>query len=407
MKRRKLLTALSLLLVAAFAFLLVSCNGNEGETPETKPSVDTTDSADEGNTDGKQPGDLTIGFNNLLKGHYSLDILEKAFVDTADAIGVKTMIVNDQGAIENVTENIDSMIAAGVDGLVIFGPDESMYSVISQKCEAAKVAFVFYDHMPSEENMVMLRENPYFKGAVGTRDLNTGRNIGEHAASLDLKNAIILTGAIADPTHNARTEGFTSAFESAGGKVLDVGWDALEGQDAINAANDLLTAHPEVDTIYASNGNGGSIVVEVVDQRGADVSIFVTDLDPDVLVGLQNGKIAAANGAHWINPNFALTLITNALLGHELTDSNGQAPELVVPVMTLPSELVDFYDEFWIQSTPYSDEEMQQFVVTWNDDVNFADFEQAMADYTIESRLKAKHDDGLISDEEWGSLGLE
>ena len=74
----------------------------------------------------------------------------------------------------------------------------------------------------------------------------------------------------------------------------------------------------------------------------------------------------------------------------ELTDENGDAPEVIVPVMVLPSELVELYDRFWIQSKPFSDKEMQNLVVTWNEDVSLQDYIDLLNDYTVESRLKQK-----------------
>ena len=230
--------------------------------------------------------------------------MEKAFTDTAEALGVDTMIVNDEASVENVSQNLDNMISAGVDGIVFFGVSETLFPVISQKCEEAKVPFVLYDHMPSDDELELLRENPYFKGAVGTRDLGTGRNIGEHAASLGLKDAIIITGGITDPTHIARVDGFTEAFESGGGTIHGVGWDATEAADAITKTNDLLTAYPDVDCIYASSGGTASGVIETLQHRDdVNAVIFATDLDPDILDGLDDGIVEAANGAHWINPN--------------------------------------------------------------------------------------------------------
>ena len=79
--------------------------------------------------------------------------MEKAFTDTAEALGVDTMIVNDEASVENVSQNLDNMISAGVDGIVFFGVSETLFPVISQKCEEAKVPFVLYDHMPSDDEL--------------------------------------------------------------------------------------------------------------------------------------------------------------------------------------------------------------------------------------------------------------
>ncbi len=408
---KKILRLVAMVLVISMAFVACGSNTTGDKDNNNNTNTDNKDNQDQGKDDngsGKAAKDLKLGLNNFMKGIYSVDIMENAFAETCKGLGIQTMIVNDEGKVEKTVTNVDNMISAGVDGIVFFGISETLFPVVSQKCEDAKVPFTVYDHMPSDENLEILKANPYFKGAVATKDIGTGRNMGEHAASLGLKKAIIITGKMADPTHSARTNGFKETFEAGGGEVLDIAWDANNLADATSKANDLLTAHPDADCVYASNGDYGSGTMQALAQHtNVDAQLFVTDLDPDVLTGLGNGTISAANGAHWINVNFATTLLINDLLGHELKDADGNAPILVAPVMALPSEMVDLYDKFWIKSQPFSAEELKQFVAEWNEDVSLQDFEDVLANYTVETRLKQKQAEGLITEDELKAVGIE
>jgi ribose transport system substrate-binding protein len=408
---KKKISLIAMLLVICMAF--AACGGKEDDTKEgddkktTEESSSKDESKDTADT-GKTVEDLKLGCNNFMKGIYSVDILENGFAETCKALGIDTMIVNDEGKVEKTVQNVDNMISAGVDGIVFFGISETLFPVVSQKCEDAKIPFVCYDHMPSEENLEILLENPYFKGAVATKDYGTGQNIGEHAGSKGLKKAIVVTGKKTDPTHSARTEGFKEAFEAAGGKVLDIAWDASNLSDSNAKANDLLTAHPDADCVYATNGDFGSGTMQAMAQHtNVNAKLYVTDLDPDVLTGLKDGTISAANGAHWINVDFATTLLVNALLGHELKTEDGKAPILVAPVMALPSEMVDLYDEFWIKSQPFSGEELKQLVSAWKEEVSLKDYTDVLKDYTVESRLKQKEKEGLITAEELEAVGIK
>lgn len=422
---KKLMKLTALLLVVCMTFAACAKNADNANdkttTDNTTTDNTTADSTKADNTSTTQEQqsevssesrkkitDLKLGLNNFLKGIYSVDILENGFAETCKALGINTMIVNDEGKVEKTVQNVDNMISAGVDGIVFFGISETLFPVVSQKCEEAKVPFVCYDHMPSDENLEILLANPYFKGVVATRDYGTGQNIGKHAASLGLKKALVITGKMTDPTHSARTNGFKETFEEAGGTVLDIAWDAENLADATAKANDLLTAHPDADCIYASNGDYGSGTIQAMAQHPeVKAKLFVTDLDPDILKGLGDGTISAANGAHWINVDFATTLLVNALLGHELKDENGKAPVLVAPVMALPAEMVDLYDRFWIKSQPFSGDELKQFVVTWNENVSLQDYIDVLANYSVESRLKQKEKDGLITADELKAVGIE
>ena len=75
--------------------------------------------------------------------------------------------------------------------------------------------------------------------------------------------------------------------------------------------------------------------------------------------------------------------------------------------MALPAEMVELYDKFWIKSQPFSGEELKQFVVEWNEDVSLQDYEDVLANYSVETRLKQKEAEGLITADELKAVGIE
>ncbi len=338
---------------------------------------------------------IVIGCNNFLKGIYSLDILEKNFVTTCNALGVEPMVVNDEGKIENCITNVDNMIASGVDGILILGLSDTVFPVIAQKCESAGVYFAFYDHMPSEASMQRFRNYKYFAGVAATSDLDTGRNMGNYAAESGLKKAFILTGLTTDTTHLNRTNGFTSAFEAAGGKVVAQGYGNVSRADALQMSDDLLTAYPDVDCIYGSNGDYAAATLESMAKHPkVNAKLYATDLDPDILTGLKDGKISAANGAHWVNIDYTTALLVNAIKGHKILGPDNNAAILTVPVMVLPNKYIELYNSNWIEASPYSDSEIQAMV---GEDVTRDTLQAMLNDYTIEKRLEAMVADGRIT----------
>ncbi len=267
------------------------------------------------------------------------------------------------------------------------------------KCEAAGIPFTFYDHMPTDEVLAMVGTASNYKGIAATVDINTGSNIGEYALAQKYTKAIVVTGETTDTTHSARTNGFTRVFENGGGTVLTASYGPIDLSSVMTRANDVLTAHPDVQCIYATNGDVGATVIEALAKHPEiNAQVFVTDLDPAVLDGLQDGTIAAANGAHWVNVNFATALLVNSLKGNEIRDEAGNAPRFVVPVMTLPSNMVDLYNKYWIQQPPFSDDELRALV---GPNVTIRDFQNIFDNYNIESRLQAKIKAGLLSQEEF------
>jgi ribose transport system substrate-binding protein len=351
---------------------------------------------------GTQPGPkagkkLVIGFNNYLQGHYSLDILENSFKAMCTALDVEPYILNDEGKSENSAINVDNMINAGVDGVVFFGIVDTLFPVVAKKCTDAKIPFVFYDHMPTDEVLAQVVNSPYYKGIAATVDYGTGANFGTHALELGLKKAVVITGERGDTTHTARTTGFSETFTKGGGTVLAQAYGPVDLQSALTRSNDTLTACPDADCIYATNGDVGTSVLEAVARHpGMNAKVFVTDLDPSVLDGLKNGKVAAGNGAHWVNVDFATALLVNALRGNEIKE-NGRAPRLVVPVMTLPSNLIGLYDRYWLQQQPFSPDEMRSMV---GSNVTVDTLKNTLANYNINTRLDAKVKQGVLTQAE-------
>jgi ribose transport system substrate-binding protein len=340
---------------------------------------------------------LLIGFNNYLQGNYSLDILEKSFKATCEALGVEPYVLNDEAKPENSTSNVDNMINAGVAGVVFFGINDTLFPVVAKKCADAKIPFVFFDHMPSDNVLAQISSNPYYKGIAATVDFGTGANIGNYALELGLKKAVVVTGEQGDTTHTARTNGFSETFTAGGGQVLAQAYGTVDLSGALTRANDTLTAHPDADCIYGTNGDVGVSCIQALAKHPAmKAKVFVTDLDPSVLDGLKNGTVAAGNGAHWVNVDFATALLVNALRGNDIKDG-GKPPRLVVPVMTLPSNLVTLYDKYWIQQQPFSADEMRSWV---GPNVTVDIYKQTLADYNIQNRLNAKVQQGLLSQSE-------
>lgn len=356
---------------------------------------------------GKKEG-FKIGFNNFLRGIYSLDILESFAVYTADALGIETIVVNNEARDEKAISDLENLIASGVDGIVFFGTTDNLFSVVANKCRQAKIPFVFYDHLPSDRSLEYLKKNPYYAGSVGERDYNAGYPIGEYAAEAGSKKAIIVTSQRGDTTHEARVKGFTDAFEAAGGKVADVGWGPTSRTEAMAVTENLLLANPDIDVVYASNGDFGIGALQILNRYpNIKADLYITDLDRDVLTALKNKKVVAANGAHWINSGFAVALLHNWLLGHPLLEENGEAPIIEVPILVLPNYLVDAYQKHWLDDQPFSPNEMRKMSYAFNKDVSLDDFRKVMEEYSFESRLRAKLEEGKISQEEFDSYNFQ
>ena len=138
-------------------------DGMQGTPAATEGTAESSAPAESAATGSPEPsgeaseeaagsgGQLLIGHNNILKGNYSVDILENTIQATCDALDIELMVTNDETQVEKSVTNVDNMISAGVDGLIFLGMSDTLFPVIAEKCEAANVPFAIVDHIPADD----------------------------------------------------------------------------------------------------------------------------------------------------------------------------------------------------------------------------------------------------------------
>lgn len=350
-----------------------------------------------------------IGLNNLFKGGYALDIIEASAKDAVTIAGSDFFSVNDELKVDKVPQDVQSLIAAGSNGVMVFCVIENLFPVIAQNCKDGKTPFVFYDKIPAEAaTRTALKDNDYFVGGVGSQNYQAGKAIGEKAVADGCKSAIIIAAQQGDPTHEPRIQGFTDVFVAAGGKVLGISKGGTGIADYGNKADDLLTANPTTDCIYGSGGDfaqGG--ILGLQNHPEIKAKVYATDLDPTLMEKLKSGDLAAANGGHFVNGMFTACLLINYLDGHPILDASGEAPIYEnLPIVVLPAEWADLYERFWMKQQPYSEAEVKKLLWRYNKDVNYDTFNDMIGKYSIEERLNAKLKEGAVTEAELKAAGV-
>lgn len=122
---------------------------------------------------------------------------------------------------------------------------------------------------------------------IGTSDSDIGQGTGKLAAQFikDKLGGKATVGILAFRSQlpeqsDARTNGFLDAAK-AGGATLDVvaRQDAWLAEKAVAVASDLLTAHPDINVIYAANEGGTVGAVQAVRRAGRQGKVFVFGTD--------------------------------------------------------------------------------------------------------------------------------
>ncbi len=134
---------------------------------------------------------------------------------------------------------------------------------------------------------------------VGVDNALAGADLGQvfvdwASASGGAKVGIV--GALNSFIQNVRLDGFTGALEGVEGITMA---DTVDGQNvqdvALAAAENLMTANPDMTAIYATGEPALLGAVAAVESQGrqADVKVFGWDLTASAIVGIDEGYVEA------------------------------------------------------------------------------------------------------------------
>lgn len=403
MKRR----TIALLLSLALMFGLTACgNGDAGTSDDVSESV-STQPDDGGASDSPDGGDDTflIGYNQLVTGDYSLDSLANNIEVAIEAAGHEAMGVVAGGNIDQIITDIENMISAGCDGLVLWLPIDAQYLTVAEMCEAAGVYWTLADKLPSDEILEQLKDYEYFAGGIAPDNYSYGVTLAEYAIEQGYTTAYIQAPGIGDATATPRIEGFRATFEAAGGTILDEAHTDDSNEAVTQAENLYLTYGDQADCILCTGAATFGTAALTILQRyeDHDLKILTGDLDQTILASMaEEDYVAVCAGDYWVSGSLAAVMCVNALENGMWTDENGDAAVISsVPSFSVPASQLDLFNTYIAGNALFSEAEIRDMVEGGLD--NFMTW---VENYDLVSRFESKYADGIISAEEMEAAGL-
>ena len=241
---------------------------------------------------------------------------------------------NDPAAQNNA---IETYIAQEVDGLVVVAIDVNGVMPAVQAAAEAGIPVVAVD--------AILPDGPQI-AQVGVDNEDAGRMIGQHfldhmAAEMGGDAKLGIVGALNSYIQNVRQEGFESVVTNAEGVEMAGVVDGRNIQDnAMSAAENLLTANPDMSAMYATGEPALIGAVAAVESQGrqSDVRIVGWDLSSAAIRGIDEGYVV---GVVQQDPAGMGAAAVDALVDH----LNGEEvpAQIDVPVTIVTRENVDDY----------------------------------------------------------------
>lgn len=208
----------------------------------------------------------------------------------AKELGAKLVIFNANNDPAAQNNAIETYIAQKVDALVVVAIDVNGVMPAVEAAAKAKIPVVAVD--------AILPKGPQV-AQVGVDNEAAGKLIGEHFlkvmnAEMGGKAKLGIVGALNSYIQNVRQKGFEDVVKAAPGVTMAGVVDGRNVQDnAMAAAENLMTANPDLTAIYATGEPALLGAVAAVESQGrqGNVKIVGWDLTASAIKGIDAGYV--------------------------------------------------------------------------------------------------------------------
>jgi ribose transport system substrate-binding protein len=211
----------------------------------------------------------------------------------ADAAGAKLVIFNANNVPSAQNDAVENYITQKVDGIILVAIDVNGVKPAITAAKAAGIPVIAIDaQIPDGDNVAF----------VGVDNTKAGEDIGKFYADYVKANMsgtakIGVIGALNSFIQNQRLDGFKKAVADSGQKITFL--DTVDGQNvqdvALTAAENLMTANPDMTTLYATGEPAlvGAVSAVTSQGRTGDVKVFGWDLTKQAVEGIDAGWVTA------------------------------------------------------------------------------------------------------------------
>lgn len=261
--------------------------------------------------------------------------MNEGATEAAEETGDNLVIFNANNDPAAQNSAVETYIAQGVDGIVVVAIDVNGIMPAVEQADAAGIPVVAVD--------AVLPDGPH-KAQVGVDNLDAGAMIGEYfvnyvASDMGGKAKLGIVGALNSSIQNIRQDGFEGKIEGVGGIETAGVVDGQNVQDiALAAAENLITANPDLTAIYATGEPALLGAIAAVESQGRQdsIKVFGWDLTAQAIRGIDQGYIEAVIQQDPYEMGATAVRILNDLVGGGSTEAN-----VSVPVTIVTTENVD------------------------------------------------------------------
>jgi ABC-type sugar transport system substrate-binding protein len=261
--------------IAALAMLLAACTTPAATTQAPAPTAAAPTSAAPTTAPAKA---ITVA-GVVFQDDQFMNSMVKGMTDAAAKYGIKILTANTNNDQAKEAELIQTYIAQGVNGIAI-APLSKDASIANLKDAASKGIKIAITNMS-------ISDPSFLTGGYTSDDRSNGKIVGDNAAKF-IKDKLGGTAKVAiidfddqlPDQSKARYGGFEDGLKAGGVTYTIVAHQSAHLQDAaLSATSDILTAHPDVNVIFACNEGGTIGAAMAVKQAGSGGKVYVFGYD--------------------------------------------------------------------------------------------------------------------------------
>lgn len=317
-------------------------------------------------------------------GSLSVDIIKRA----AGALGdVEIVSVVDQGHVsEQVTASIETLCAAGCQGIVVCNSADSEMTSAINTCNENGVYLAQFYRMISEtaspEVFEVAKNSEYFVGSVHEDEVGNGEKLIEllsqdrddvpEGIQKGSRNIKLEAWTVGDATFQLRWQGYKNGVEA---------WNAANPSDKMtlsepvyantsssegaNITQQFYNQDNTMDALIVAGGGGDPLVGSIGQLANmgltGKIRVVSTDFLEDLEDQLESGGMYAESGGHFCDPLFAFLLVYNAVKGNYTVQAGEYGYEILFPYVFVSSvDEYKAYEQYFVDQPPYDDDELRE-----------------------------------------------
>lgn len=232
---------------------------------------------------GESDGDCTIGMTQINQTAIFFTQMNEGAQEAADELGCELIIANANNDSARQSNDIENFVSQGVDGLIVVAIDVNGVIPAVDAAQAEGIPVVAIDaELEGVETFVGV-DNLAAGKQAGEWMVENGLVEGRSYGVVDAKNSFI---------QNQREESFREVIDGAGATYTQSVNGENVQETAATAAQDLVTAQPDLDFIYTT-GEPATVGAVAALDPAADTKIIGWDLTKEVIGGIDSGLVEA------------------------------------------------------------------------------------------------------------------